>query len=159
MSGWGPGGNYANLGKPTLAGFIAWMQDVVQVPTSALPSNSPVIPIAYGVALDLCLTGIQAISQDIYTLCVYNLAMDNLINYAPDQTGQTYFQDLRKQFGINNFVAGVVQSTSDESTSTSYAVSEDLKNLSLADLMYLKTPYGRLYMSYAMRLGPLWGMS
>jgi hypothetical protein len=31
--------------------------------------------------------------------------------------------------------------------------------MSLSDLQYLKTPYGRLVMSYLMKLGPAWGMS
>ena len=52
-----------------------------------------------------------------------------------------------------------MSSSSDNGTSASIMDSELLKNLSLADLTYLKDPFGRQYLAFAMRFGQQWGLS
>jgi len=147
------------MNPPTLAGFIAFIQNVMGISSIYLPTTSPVIQMALTIALDIVNVQLQTASPDIYTLAVYNLAGDNLINFAPDQAGQTYFQDLRTSFHISDFVAGVVQSSGDEGTSTSLTVPEALSHLTLSDLQNLKTPYGRQYLAFAQRYGQLWGLT
>lgn len=126
-----------------------------------------VIPMALSVALAvvnpaLCAAGYMpgvagTVPVSIYTLAVYNLAGDNVINYAPDiaaPPNNTYFADLRKSFDTNGFVSGVIQSASDESTSESMVVQEAAKNFTLANLQNLKTPWGRTYLAFAQSYGP-----
>ena len=72
---------------------------------------------------------------------------------------QGYFTAIRQSLGINNLALGVLQSSSDEGTSASYVVPDFLKNLSLADLQYIKDPYGRQYLAFAQRYGSLWGLN
>jgi hypothetical protein len=143
------------------------------VPVSALPTNSPALAFAYDFAIAIvnpalagqswgpCYPG-SFYSGPLYTAAVYNLGGDNLINYAPDTgttTPPTYWAMLRAQFKINAFVAGVISSTSDQSTSESLEVIEAAKTFLLSDLQNLKTPYGRAYLAIAMRFGSLWGLS
>jgi hypothetical protein len=100
-----------------------------------------------------------ATSTNLYVEAVYNLAADNLVNYAQDQPGRTYFADLRASLKINNFAAGVVQAASDQGTSDSLAVPDALKNLTLANLQSLKTPWGRAYLAMAQTYGTMWGVA
>ena len=132
---------------------------MVGIPTAALPSNAPVIPMALMIALDIvnqALTGVP----DLYTLAVYNLGADNVVRFAPDQIGQTYFADLRKSLGVNSFQPGVTSSTSDEGTSESLLNQAFMTNLTLMDLQNLKTPWGRQYLAFAQMYGPsVWGLT
>jgi len=129
------------------------------VPMSALPDDSPAIGYAYEVAIAIVSQQLNLANPLIYTLAVYNLGGDNLINWAPDVPPSTYFADLRTKFGCLSFVAGTISSASDEGTSESIDVVENLKNLTLSDLQSLKTPYGRQYLAFAMRIGTLWGLT
>lgn len=144
---------------PTLAGFLFFIRNEMQIPDAALPDGSPYIEFCYEVAIDTVNRWLNCVSPLIYAVTVYNLAADRLINFAPDQTGGTFFADLRSKWKLNSFVAGVIQSTADESTSESMLVPDFMKNLMLSDLQELKTPYGRVYLSYAQKAGPLWGIS
>jgi len=94
-----------------------------------------------------------------YTLAVYNCAGHLLLGTAPDQTGQTYFATTRATFDMNAFTAGVINSSSDQSTSNSMTIPENLQNLTVGDLWFLKTPYGRAYMAYAMDFGQVAGLT
>jgi hypothetical protein len=146
--------------EPTQAGFLAWVRAFMGIGTAALPDDAPAIGYAYAVATELVPCELQAISPTMYMLAVYNLGGDNLINYAPDQAGQTFFADARKLYRCNDFVMGVVASTGDNGTSTSLAVPDALRELTLAQLQNMKTPYGRRYMSIVQSLGPtIWGIS
>jgi hypothetical protein len=82
-----------------------------------------------------------------------------LINFATDQSGQTFFATARTNYGINSFVAGVIGSSADETTSESLVVPEAMKNLTLQNLQNLKTPYGRQYLYFAQAFGTNWGLS
>src|SRR5271156_3233490 len=102
------------------------------VPTNVIDPNNPPPTVIY--ALDfslnwvnnqLCLVPSQMGAWTLYELAVYNLAGDTLINIAQDATpfvifgsinkiDLPYWKYIRERCGVLNFVAGVVQSTSDE---------------------------------------------
>jgi hypothetical protein len=146
-------------GAPTLAGFQAFIANVMAIPTNVLPTTAPIIAYSFQYALDTVNLQIAAVSTDFYTAAVYNLAGSNLLNFAPDQPGQNYFTSLRDRLKLNDFVPGVVLATADVSTSTTLQVQEAFKNLTISDLQRAKDPYGREYLSIAMRVGSLWGLS
>lgn len=144
---------------PTLAGFILFIRGVMGITTAQLPDNSTYITDAYTLAQEIVSPDIGLVSPVSFKLATYNLGGDYLINYTPDQSGQTVFADARKKYNTYGFVGGVIQSTGDEGTSESMAMADFIKNLSMSDLQNLKTPYGRTYMAIAMRFGSLWGIS
>lgn len=155
---------------PTLAGFIAFVRNVMGISTAVLPDASASIPLAYAVAIEIVNQQLAIASSLMYSYAVYNLGGDNLINYAQDLDGappvagsdppQAYFAYARKRFNIYGFVSGVIQSASDEATSESMVVQEAAKNFTLADLQALKTPWGRQYLAIAQKYGPaIWGFN
>jgi hypothetical protein len=155
---------------PTLAGFLTFIRNVMGITTTVLPDDSPVIQWCYQIALDyvnqgLCIGGSSSPAYPtIYAQAVYNFAGDRLISFAQDQPDadpvngsdppMPFFQFSRKQFDINGFVAGVVQSVGDEGTSTSLVVPEAMKGLTFANLQTMKTPWGRAYLAIAQSMGP-----
>ena len=144
---------------PTLTGFIAWTRAVMGIPTSAIPDNDIGYQYAYQVALDIVPLDFTQASPDIYTLTVYNLGGSNLLQWQQDITGQTFFADARASYSMNSFVAGVVDSANDVSTSETLSVGAGLKNLTLFDLQAIKNPYGRQALLYMQTLGTLWGLT
>ncbi|MBV8060473.1 MAG: hypothetical protein JO253_02965 [Alphaproteobacteria bacterium] len=140
------------------ASYLAFIREQ-GVTTAQLPDNSLYIQTSYNIAIALVYEVIACVSTVIYDQCVYNLAFDRLVNIAIDQTGQTIFADLRKANGLNTFVGGVIQSSSDVSTSESMVVPDFAKTLTLSDLQRLKTPWGRAYLELAQSAGPLWGLT
>jgi len=146
-------------GCANITDFQYFIYNVMEVPVAALPTTDPVIQEAFCVAKETVTRWLIPHSHLYYNLAVYNFGGDYIINWAQDQTCQTYFADLRKKWNINGFVAGVVSDTTDESTSTSLEVPEAFRNLMVGDLQLLKTPYGRMYLSIAQKLGAVWGLS
>jgi hypothetical protein len=158
--------NGSGLGPPTLAGFQSFIVNVMGITAAILPPTTPVVSMAYSIAIDIVNAQLAAAASDIYTLAVYNLAGSNIINYAPDQpNAPIYLNDLpffaymRKTWNIYGFAGGVIQSSSDVSTSESMAMGDWTKDTILAELQYLKDPWGRHYLALAQRYGPLWGLS
>lgn len=147
------------LGAPTEAGYLLFLRNIAGIPTSALPDASPSIPLSYNIALDITSKWLECISGDIYTLCVYNLATDRLINFAADTPPSTFFADARKSYTLNVFVPGVVQDSHDETTGQSLLVPDFYKALTLLDQSIMQTPFGRTYLGYEQQLGSLWGVS
>jgi hypothetical protein len=114
------------------------------------------------IALEIVNEVLACASPRIYTLAVYNLATDRLINFAPDVPGQTFFQDLRgpKKLNLTSVSVGVPSQASDQGTATGILNPEQMKTFTLQDLQTLKTPWGRAYMGFASAYGPsLWGLS
>ena len=144
---------------PTPAEYLQFIRNVMGIPTSALPDNLPVIAMSFDVALEIVNLTLNQMSSLIYTLAVYNLAGDNLINFAPDQPGSNYFATARTSFNSTGFVAGVIGASADESTSQTLITPDAMKNLTLADLQNLKTPWGRQYLAFAQSYGTLWGLT
>jgi hypothetical protein len=125
-----------------------------------LPTNSMWINTTFTVAMGVVSLDLATASPLMYTLAVYNLAADRLINFAQDVQGQNFFRQLREKYNIFSFSPGVIASTSDSGTSSSFANPEALTRLTLGDLQKLKTPYGRAYLSIAQELGPsIWGLT
>jgi hypothetical protein len=147
------------LGPPTLAGYSAFLYNTVGVQTAALPTDSFNINLSFALAMDIVSTWLQCMQSDVYTIAVYNLATDRLINFCPDQPGQSYFEGLRTKFDINQFVAGVVQADYDQGTGTTLVVPEAFKTLTMLDLSALNTNYGRAYLGLAQQIGTLWGLT
>lgn len=141
-------------GPPTLAGFTSFLQNVVQINVAYLPPTAPIIGYALSVAQAIVNQLLQCAPGGIYNLAVYNLGASQIINFAEDQPGFTYFADRRKSYGILNFAAGVVASTADASTSVSLLNPDFMKQLTLQDLQNMKDPYGRQYIAFAQAYGP-----
>ena len=144
---------------PSLAGFENWTRAVMGLSTIVMPVNAPGYAYAYQVALDLVPLDFAKMSPDIYTLTVYNMGGSLLIQWQQDQPGQTYFEDLRRDYNMNGFVAGVISSASDVATSQTLAVGQCLQNLDLISLQAIKNPYGRQAIAFMQSLGTLWGLS
>lgn len=163
--------------QPTLSGFIEFVQNVMKPPAPFDATTSLFVQYAYNYAVQFAnqnLSNVQGLPGvwSLYAMAVYNLAANTLINFAQDPPGAPlvtppngplpglpYWASLRKSYGVLNFVAGVVSSTSDEGTSSSYEIPEQFKNYTIANLQNLKTPYGRQYLSIAGSWGSLWGLS
>jgi hypothetical protein len=143
----------------TYAGFLAFVRTQMQITTNDLPDNSPYVPAAYAAALEVVNQQIQQVSPLFYDLAVYNLGGSNIVNYAQDYGGSSFFAKLREKWNINAWAAGVVQSTSDVSTSTGLLIPKFGEGLTLADLQHLKDPWGRAYLQIAQRYGPLVGLT
>lgn len=140
---------------PELAGFILFVRNTMGVSADALPDDDPSIGNAYALSIAWVNNDIACISAILYTQAVYNLAASFLLNFGPESV----FGQKREDLGLINFTAGVISASSDESTSQTRAVSDALKNLSLADLQQLKDPWGRWYLAIAQQYGDLWGLS
>ena len=168
--------------QPTLAGFTAFVRNVMGISVTVLPDGSPVIAFALSVALGVvnpqlaaaCIpqsdaAGVQLNTGGftVYVLAVYNLAGSNLLSYAQDQPNAAiyknklqFFAYFRWKWNINSFVPGVIDSSSDESTSEHMVVQEAAKSFTLANLQQLKDPFGRQYLALAQSYGPTsWGIS
>lgn len=161
--------------QPTLAGFLIFLQNNLNPPVKALPAGSVWPGFALARALALVNPALQCVAipefdaaqvplntggWTIYSLACYYLAVDILVNIAPDQDGFDFFQGLRKKFNIAGFVSGVVQSSSDESTSASMVVQDAAKAYTISDVQRTKTPWGQNYLMLAQSAGPeTWGIS
>lgn len=154
----------------SVAEFLDFIRNNMQISIQVLPDSAPAVLMSLAISVEIVNPALKLVAPhgvpflgyvgpNIYELAVYNLGGDNLINFAPDQVGQTFFRDARKSYQINSFVAGVISATADEGTSESMTVPDALKGLTLANLQNLKTPWGRQYLAFAMQFGTLWGMS
>lgn len=144
---------------PTRAGFLLFIRGSMGINSTVLPDNSTDIDGAFALATETVYQPMAQASALLYDLSVYNLGGALLIEFASDQTGQTFFADARTKFNINGFAPGVIAATSDETSSETLLNPEFMKNLMMADLQYIKTPWGRAYMGYAQRIGTCWGIS
>jgi len=142
-----------------IATFITFIRDIMGVNDTVLPDDSPFITYSLTGAVNIVNLQIKTLSPFLYEMALNNLAADNLVNWAQDSTGSTFWADLRKSFGVNNFAAGVVQSANDNSTGMSALVPDFFKGLTMGNLQSLKTPYGRQYLAIVQDWGPLWGLS
>lgn len=151
MSGFNP--------TPSQADFQTFLTNVVGIAVEYLPVGSPSIGYAYSYAYSVVLPLLAYIPGNLYSLAIYNLAADALINYAQDQPGRSFFSDLRKSLGISIFVPGVTGSSSDGGTSNSRVTPDFMEGLTMMDLQNMKTPYGRQYLAIAQQYGSIWGLS
>lgn len=98
-----------------------------------------------------------------YTLAVYNCAGHLLLLETPDIAGSTFFAAARGKgdggYGLLLQVPGVISSSSDQGSSNSFAVPDGLAQLTLDDLQFMRTPWGRAYISFNMCFGTIFGLS
>lgn len=83
----------------------------------------------------------------------YPLASDPGTATGPGNYLLPFFQWLRAKWNLNTSVTGVVNSSSDQSTSAGFQVPAQLMSLTLSDLQRLKTPFGRAYLEIAQEYG------
>jgi hypothetical protein len=161
-------------GTPTLGGFITFVTDVMKPPAPFDPATDPSVVNAFNFAVQWTYIGLVTVpgfmgALTMYQIAVYNLAADTLINIAQDPEGSNpvpgsdpplpFWAEMRKKFNILSFIPGIVQSSSDVSTSVGYMVPKSFDNYSVMDLQNLKTPFGRTYLSIAGAWGPVNGLS
>jgi hypothetical protein len=150
---------------PTLQGYIDWIRNIMDIDDTIIEDDNPYIEMSYDIAIEIVNRYLFCASPGIYTICVYNLAGDYLVNIAQDDTSTplgtnpTYWADLRNSLNLNSFVPGLVNAANDEDTSAATMVPFSLQNLTIADLQTLKTPWGRVYMGLAQSVGSMWGIS
>lgn len=154
---------------PTQAGYLTWLREVVGISVDALPDDSIYIQLSYDRSVATVLPMINCVDPFLYMECVYNLATSFLINSARDQSGGPkwpgsdpvvgYWTGLRQSLGCNSFTGGVIDATSDETTSQHMLLPDFMSALTLSDLQRLKDPYGRAYLEIAQSSGSLWGVS
>lgn len=148
---------------PNLSDYIYFVQQIMGVPEQVLPYNSPYISYALHRAQHIVLS-IPCIGGEDYTLAVYNCAGHIQLTITPDVVvdgvSYGYFDKLRVQFDLLKTVNGVVSASSDQGSATTNAVPDGLANLTIEDLGFMKTLWGRNYLGWAQSYGPtVWGLS
>lgn len=144
---------------PNVTDLYTFLTTVAGVPVSALPANSPYIAWALSFSEEMTLQVLRAVGQDFYCFAVYLLATSFLINWCPDQPGQTFFTDTRKSLDIAGFTGGTVQSASDQGTSAGLDAPDFIKGLTPGQLQALRDPFGRQWLAMMADNGPIWGIS
>lgn len=139
----------------SLSGFIGFVRSDMGITAEQVPDDSVSLSLAYGGAVEWVNQDIAVVMPSLYAVAVYNLAASFLINYGTENV----FSGLREKLNLNNFVAGVISASSDNSTSSQRLVPDFFKDLSLADLQMLQDPWGRRYLMIAQQFGSLWGLS
>ena len=154
--------SWSNPAAPNLADFTLFIENSLEIPTGALPANSPWLGYAFNQAMALVLQ-VPTVTAIEYVLAVYNCGAHILIKITPDQPGLSYFKNLRGNgptgYGLLALTPGVVASSSDQGTSQTLTSPEAFKNLTLGDLDFIRTPWGRSYLAYAQDFGTIWGLS
>jgi hypothetical protein len=150
--------SYVSPQSPNIADFTTFAIGE-GVPSGDLPTTGiQWAQWALNMALDQTLGdemgSVSSAYPQAYVLAVYNCAMHNLVKIGQDVSPLTYFTDTREAFKLSSFLGGVVLASGDETTSQTLAVPESLKQMTLRDLDYVKTPWGRQYLEFSQMYGP-----
>jgi hypothetical protein len=156
-----------DIAPPTIEGYTDWVYSVMGVPPSVLPSDSIYIQMSYDIAYEFVNQYINMVNPGVFTVAVYNLAGNFLVNIAqddpaaipPPDNAATYWADLRAGLNLNSFVPGLVDNAADQGTSAGLQLLNSMKDLTIGDLQLLKTPWGRVYMGIAQSVGSMWGLT
>lgn len=156
------GGAFLDPTAANLPDFLTFLYFNVQISQAALPLSSPYPGYAFTAARGLVLCpGVAA--SILYVLAVYNCATHLLMTIAPDQPGQHYFTNMRsgkEGAALVNPSAGIVAASSDKTTSTALASPDWAKGLTVSQLGFFKTSWGREYLAYIQSYGPaIWGLT
>jgi hypothetical protein len=148
-----PGGGFLLPNQPNIVDFLNFIGTTVQIPVEDLPLTSPWPQYALNQAL--ILTPRAAVGV-IYTLAVYNCATHILLSITPDQSGRTYFTNARSNAGFDLITGstGLITSTSDQGTSVSIAQPNWAVRMTVSQLGFMKTPWGREFLGYIQSYGP-----
>lgn len=142
---------FANPNSPNLPDFLTYIGDTLNPSVQVLPADSPWPGYAFDEAKIIVQCAIGA--GVIYSLAVYNLGVCLLIGITPDQTGQTYFGTLRHNYKVGLPSTGLLQATSDVTTSVSQIAPGWATGLTPDQLGLYNIPYGQQYLSYALKYG------
>jgi hypothetical protein len=152
-------------GDPTFAGFQWFVANMAGIPASEIPDVT-VLQACYDQAINLAYCGLETVpsqstSPSIYAFAVYNLATDILVEIAWDDPNgtSTYWTDLRNKLGLNSMNFGIITSATDQGTSESTFIPDQIKGMTLMDLQLAKTPWGRRYLMFAGQWGAIWGIT
>jgi hypothetical protein len=142
------------------------------VPTAYLANDDPVLQLCYDISIATVRLAFQCVAPPIYQQMVYNLGGHYLAQFAQDPSplpdppfiivdGVSYgfWSYLRKTTGLNGFITGIVQASSDEGTSVSLVAPRWAENLTAGQLQLTNTPWGRTYLGWAQDAGTGWGIS
>ena len=134
--------------------------------STVLPDNSMDIDTALALSIELVSDQLSQVSTIAYNDAVYNLGLHFIIELAADvsptviyKDNLPYFAYWRSTWKINSFTPGVLSASADEGTSMSLNVPEFMNRLTMGDLQFVKTPWGRRYMTWAQRIGSSWGIT
>lgn len=121
-------------------------------------SGSPFPGYALNDAIDrvISVPGVSAVG---YTMACYNCAAHILLGILPAQEGTPIIPEARKRLGYRSGNFGVVASAGDQGTSESLAIPDALKQLTLDDLQFIQTPWGRAYVAWNQAFGDIFGLS
>jgi len=144
---------FSNPTVPNISDYILFIQQQMGIGPAFLPVDSFWIATTFNVAMEVANDQMNLVSPTLYTLMIYNLAGDRLVNFAQDQPAKTFFQTLRRKLHITAFYGGTVLNASDAGTASSALPPDSFKMLTLQDLQTLKTPWGRTYLAFAMQAG------
>jgi hypothetical protein len=144
---------------PSYIGYLNWIYTIMGVSPIILDENNPAISLSLAMSMEFVNQYLNQASPLLYTQAVYNLGGAILCSIAQDTPPSTYWTDLRTQLGLNSFTPGLINSAEDERTAAALYVPDGLKNLTLADLLLLKTPWGRSYLAIAQSVGSMWGFT
>ena len=155
---------WANPNAPNLPDYVLFTQGVMGISTVYLPATSPFLGYAFIRAMQIVLNVPTSLAGIVYTLAVYNCAGHIQLTITPDQVvngvSYTFFQDQRRSQDLLKTVQGVVASTSDQASSSAFATPDGLAQLTIEDLGFMRTVWGREYLAYAQSFGPtVWGLS
>ncbi|WP_233633076.1 hypothetical protein [Burkholderia seminalis] len=139
-------------------GYLQFLRGIVGVPVAALPDDSPSIALSFQIGLALTPGGFQCASGLVYEQMVYSAATSFLITNTPDQTGQTWFSDLRSEYGLLEGFNGIIQSAADQGTSAAAVVPEWVKRATLQELQWMKDPWGRQFLGFLQMMGSMWSL-
>ncbi|OZA90584.1 MAG: hypothetical protein B7X56_02395 [Burkholderiales bacterium 34-67-9] len=98
----------------------------------------------------------------LYTLAVYNGATHILFSITPDQPGITYFAAARAADGYGLVIpsTGLTSGASDQGTSGNLVVPDWAKRLTVQQLNFFKTDWGRVFLEWNQSYGPtIWGLT
>ncbi len=146
---------------PNLPDFLTFLGNV-GIPASALPTSSPWPGYALNQAIGLALNPPSVPAPILYTLAVYNGATHILFSITPDQPGITYFAAARAADGYGLVIpsTGLTSGASDQGTSGNLVVPDWAKRLTVQQLNFFKTDWGRVFLEWNQSYGPtIWGLT
>lgn len=149
-------GGFLFPNTPNIVDFLDYLAVTVQIPSQALPATSPWPQYCLTQAIGMVLAppvaaGVPGVS---YSLTVYNCATHLLFTVTPDVAGQNWFTNWRQANAILKPSTGLVAATSDESTSATLSSPDWTKRMTVGQLGFYKTPWGRAYLDWQMSYGP-----
>jgi hypothetical protein len=174
--------------EANLTDYLTFIRDVMGVPPQALSDNANVIPLTLDAAILIVNENMAAVGAPQALLpplplstapyasyfplppsylawAIYNYAADRLVTYTLDDPNaappyNTYWSALRKSMSVGGPVVGMISSSADQGTSSSYVVPDWAKTMTPGDLAMLKTPWGQQYITMALAYGPsIWGLT